>query len=85
MNALLVVSEYLSALAGHTVTNPEVLTNARILIVHIVCQPPAPCDLSCGGGMQLIRCCDSGLRRAAEAASSAASAAAEQAMSEPRE
>ena len=36
LNALLLVTEYLSALQGHTVVNADCLRNARILILHLV-------------------------------------------------
>lgn len=43
LNALLIVTEYLSALAGHTVVSADVLTEARILIMHLgsayLCDP----------------------------------------------
>jgi len=39
LNALLTIAENMSALAGHTVANPEVLLDAKVLIVHMGGKP----------------------------------------------
>eukprot|EP00040_Diaphanoeca_grandis_P034079 m.209883 g.209883 ORF g.209883 m.209883 type:complete len:1113 (-) comp33054_c0_seq1:185-3523(-) len=39
LNALLTVTEYMSALVGHTVANPDVLLGAKVLIVHMSGKP----------------------------------------------
>ncbi len=36
LNALLVVTEFMSALNGHTVVTPESIQDAHILIMHMV-------------------------------------------------
>lgn len=45
LNALLVVTEYLSAQAGHTVVTAETLEDARVLVLHL--GGSFPCD-PCG-------------------------------------